>query len=294
MKKLKCYFIKQNPFGSGSCEIGLAIDVSIQGWTSKSHSAVFWFIFQLFVKLPTVTQKAAKSPNDLRTYTVQHHLSYLGLSWAFFLHEFTFHLCYITYTIAQSSVIACLAKDSWAWLNQLRNPNNRCDTDLAIGTWVFNGKSVQLTYWPRFMSFSKQYIHVLHCHCCVLQGAVIICVPMEFLVSTFNGMHLRMNVSPLIVCPVQRCFANENRGSISSWSSLVTHILMTCTVSLFCFTSTWFIMLFCVVTFYFHLKEGDILYLLFLNKSHEKIKNNNDRQILSVYSKPDLAYSSVL
>lgn len=146
MKRFKCCFIKQNPFGSGSCEISLAIDVSIQGWTSKSHSAVFWFIFQLFVKLPTVTQKAAKSPNGLRTYTVQHHLSYLGLSWAFVLHEFTFHLCYITYTIARSPVIACLAKDSWALLNQLRNPNNRCDTHLAIETWVFNGKSVHLTH----------------------------------------------------------------------------------------------------------------------------------------------------
>lgn len=114
---LKCCFIKQNsPFHSRGCEINHAIDVSIQGRTSKSHSAVFWFIFQLFVKLPTVSQKAAKSPNGLRTYTVQHHLSYLGLSWASFLHKFTYHLCYITYTIAQSPVITGLFL-----LNQLKS-----------------------------------------------------------------------------------------------------------------------------------------------------------------------------
>ncbi|XP_051815737.1 zinc finger CCHC domain-containing protein 24 isoform X2 [Acanthochromis polyacanthus] len=39
---------------------------------------------QLFVKLPTVTQKAVKSPDGLCTYTGQRHLSYLGLSWAYF------------------------------------------------------------------------------------------------------------------------------------------------------------------------------------------------------------------
>lgn len=100
-----------------SCEITRALDVSIQAWTSKSHAALFCFIFQLFVKLPVVSQKAAKSPYGLGTYTVQHHLGYLGLLWAFYSHKFTFRLCYITYTIAQSPVIACLAK---ALLNYLK------------------------------------------------------------------------------------------------------------------------------------------------------------------------------
>lgn len=99
-----------------SCEITCARDVSIQAWTSKSHAALFCFIFQLFVKLPTVSQKA-KSPNGLCTYTVQHHLGYLGLLWAFYSHKSTFRLCYITYAIAQSPVIACRAK---ALLNYLK------------------------------------------------------------------------------------------------------------------------------------------------------------------------------
>lgn len=112
--------MKQNQFYSRSFEISLAVDVSIRVGPEKSHSDIFWFIFQLFVKLPTVTQKAAKSPNGFRTYTVQHRLSYLGSSWVFFLHKCTFHLCYITYTIAQSPVVVSLAKDSSALLNQLK------------------------------------------------------------------------------------------------------------------------------------------------------------------------------
>lgn len=52
--------IKRNPSGSRS-EFTLPIDVSVQTWTPKSHSAIFWFIFQLFIKLLTVTQKAAFS-----------------------------------------------------------------------------------------------------------------------------------------------------------------------------------------------------------------------------------------
>lgn len=49
-----------------------------------------WLVFQLFVKLPTVSQKAATSQHSLSTYTVQHHLSYLSLLWAFYSHKFTF------------------------------------------------------------------------------------------------------------------------------------------------------------------------------------------------------------
>lgn len=70
------------------------------------------------------------------------------------------------------------------------------------------------------------------------QGVVIVCVPV---VSVCSGIHWRMNVSRLTVCPVQRCFAKENRGSdfteslnlCHSDSALQSYILITYSISIF-------------------------------------------------------------
>ena len=63
------------PWPAESCEIGRVIDVSIQARASKLQSAALWFIFQLFVKLPAVSQKTAvirtaSAPTQFNTITV--------------------------------------------------------------------------------------------------------------------------------------------------------------------------------------------------------------------------------
>lgn len=193
-------FIKPNLVNSGHCEIV----VRCQEWTSASHSAVFWFIFQLFVKLPTVTQKAAASPNSFHTYTVKHQQSYLSLSWASFLHTFTFHLSYITYTLLLSHLSLparpkIVLPKSNHWETKITDVTCECSMNFLAKTFL---NSIIVTV----ASF---------------QGVVIYyCVPM---VSVCSGMHWRMNVSQLTVCPVQRCFAKENRGSCFTESFKVCH-----------------------------------------------------------------------
>lgn len=120
--------------------MNLSVELCIPSCLSKSPSAILWFVFQLFIKLPTVTQKAAKSPDGLHTYTVQHHLSYLGLSWAYFsINSPT------TFTLLPSHL--SLHAYSWVYFSLIQpaqGPNNRCDAQLAIGPQVFNGNRVQL------------------------------------------------------------------------------------------------------------------------------------------------------
>lgn len=75
-EKVKMLLCRTEPYWPvEGCEISCAIDVSIQARASKSQSAVLWFIFQLFVKLPAVSQKTAvirtaSAPTQLNTITV--------------------------------------------------------------------------------------------------------------------------------------------------------------------------------------------------------------------------------
>lgn len=65
--------------------MNLSVGLSIPLCMSKPQPSSGSY-FSRSLKLPTVTQKAAKSPSGRHSYAAQHHLSYLGLSWASLLH----------------------------------------------------------------------------------------------------------------------------------------------------------------------------------------------------------------
>lgn len=83
----------------------------------------------------------------------------------------------------------------------VENPKSRCDTENV----VYNGKSFEQT-----ISWDVAFPTTLFG---ASQRSQINYMPTMFLVSTFSGIHLKMNVSPQIGCPVWSCFASVNRGS---------------------------------------------------------------------------------
>lgn len=133
------------------------------------------------------------SPNSLHTYTVQHQHGYLGLSWASFLHKFTFHLCCIIYTRLLSHLsLPARPKIGLAKANQ-------CETKITDVTQECSMKLLDKTFLNSIIMTVTSF-----------QGAPMRCVPM---LSACSGMHWRINASQLTVCPVRRCFAKENKGS---------------------------------------------------------------------------------
>lgn len=62
------FFFKRNPNVRAKA-LKQAIDLSTHLCISKTPSDVPWFVFQLLIKLPTITQKLAKPPNRLHSLT---------------------------------------------------------------------------------------------------------------------------------------------------------------------------------------------------------------------------------
>lgn len=150
-------------------------------------------------------------------------------------------MCYISYTIAQSHVITCLFL-----LNQLK-------TQIADVTHILRECS---TYLLAKTCVTFQTIFSCPTLLCFTRCSDQLCVNgvLEFCLqwNAFENECVPANslYCPEVLCQWKQMFLlHRMLLSVSSWSNMENHILMTCTVFLFYFTSTCFIVLFCAVTF---------------------------------------------